>query len=145
MWFVCADRLVARQVAHGLRDPFHAKEKRSLLRETGLRRTHCIPLRGSRSNCGSFVMIACLQGNSHTSSRSVSRKTKRNAFAFLFILRETGLEPVRCEPHAPQTCASASSATLAYLFLCPCLSDVLHYTTGGFICQPLFSKKMRFF
>ena len=32
----------------------------------------------------------------------------------LFVVRETGLEPVRCEPHAPQTCASASSATLAY-------------------------------
>ncbi len=29
------------------------------------------------------------------------------------MVRETGLEPVRCEPHAPQTCASASSATLA--------------------------------
>ena len=36
------------------------------LRETGLRRTHCIPLRGSRSNCGSFVLNVCLQGNSHT-------------------------------------------------------------------------------
>ena len=31
------------------------------------------------------------------------------------VMRETGLEPVRCEPHAPQTCASASSATLALL------------------------------
>ena len=30
-----------------------------------------------------------------------------------WLVRETGLEPVRCEPHAPQTCASASSATLA--------------------------------
>ena len=29
------------------------------------------------------------------------------------MVRETGLEPVRCEPHAPQTCASASSATAA--------------------------------
>ena len=32
------------------------------------------------------------------------------------LVRETGLEPVRCKPHAPQTCASASSATLAYSF-----------------------------
>ena len=29
------------------------------------------------------------------------------------LVRKTGLEPVRCEPHAPQTCASASSATSA--------------------------------
>ena len=32
-------------------------------------------------------------------------------------MRETGLEPVRAAPHAPQTCASADSATLAYLLL----------------------------
>ena len=31
----------------------------------------------------------------------------------LFLVRETGLEPVRVAPHAPQTCASADSATLA--------------------------------
>ena len=31
------------------------------------------------------------------------------------MVRETGLEPVWYSPHAPQTCASASSATLAYL------------------------------
>ena len=30
-----------------------------------------------------------------------------------FLVRETGLEPVRRNPHAPQTCASANSATLA--------------------------------
>ncbi len=30
-------------------------------------------------------------------------------------MRKTGLEPVWCYPHAPQTCASASSATPAYL------------------------------
>ena len=32
---------------------------------------------------------------------------------FLFMVRKTGLEPVWSEPHAPQTCASASSATSA--------------------------------
>ena len=32
----------------------------------------------------------------------------------LFLVRKTGLEPVQCELHAPQTCASASSATSAY-------------------------------
>ena len=40
---------------------------------------------------------------------------KSDAKSIGFLVRETGLEPVRCEPHAPQTCASASSATLAYL------------------------------
>ena len=29
------------------------------------------------------------------------------------LVRETGLEPVRTATHAPQTCASADSATLA--------------------------------
>ena len=32
---------------------------------------------------------------------------------FLFMVRKTGLEPVRSNPHAPQTCASAGSATSA--------------------------------
>ena len=31
----------------------------------------------------------------------------------VILVRETGLEPVRVAPHAPQTCASADSATLA--------------------------------
>ena len=45
----------------------------------------------------------------------VSYRAKKERFCVPFCLvRETGLEPVRCEPHAPQTCASASSATLAY-------------------------------
>ena len=37
-----------------------------------------------------------------------------NLLATEFMVRETGLEPVRAAPHAPQTCASADSATLAY-------------------------------
>ena len=32
----------------------------------------------------------------------------------LFMVRVTGLEPVRRETHAPQTCLSANSSTLAY-------------------------------
>ena len=32
----------------------------------------------------------------------------------LFIMRVTGLEPVRRETHAPQTCLSACSSTLAF-------------------------------
>ena len=45
---------------------------------------------------------------------------KRHLFCLHIMVRETGLEPVRCKPHAPQTCASASSATLA--FFSPLLS-----------------------
>ena len=44
------------------------------------------------------------------------------------LVRETGLEPVRVTPHAPQTCASADSATLAYINLicitCECLYTI---------------------
>ena len=45
----------------------------------------------------------------------VEKPTSRNLSVFL--VRKTGLEPVRRNPHAPQTCASASSATLAYCFV----------------------------
>ena len=41
-------------------------------------------------------------------------KTKNQIFRS-GLVRETGLEPVRAAPPAPQTCASADSATLAYL------------------------------
>ena len=52
------------------------------------------------------------------------------------LVRETGLEPVRCEPHAPQTCASASSATLAY-----CRFDNgIDYTRFRRNCQGVLQK-----
>ena len=55
-------------------------------------------------------------------------KTKKHPFGWFFVLvRETGLEPVRCEPHAPQTCASASSATLAFRSS-RCRRVILYYT-----------------
>ena len=41
-------------------------------------------------------------------------------------MRETGLEPVRCEPHAPQTCASASSATLASATAFAATDNIIH-------------------
>ena len=34
----------------------------------------------------------------------------------LLMVRVTGLEPVRRETHAPQTCLSAYSSTLAFIF-----------------------------
>ena len=48
---------------------------------------------------------------------SRSRKEPMEKSIGSFLVRETGLEPVRCKPHAPQTCASASSATLAFIHL----------------------------
>ena len=55
-------------------------------------------------------------------------------------MRETGLEPVRCEPHAPQTCASASSATPAYHALL-CATYILYTFFGK--CQDLFQKNLK--
>ena len=52
------------------------------------------------------------------------------------LVRETGLEPVRCKPHAPQTCASASSATLA-----SCRFDNgIDYTRFRRNCQGVLQK-----
>ena len=48
-----------------------------------------------------------------------------------FLVRETGLEPVRRETHAPQTCLSASSSTRARLNVC-------YYITLSAACQLLF-------
>ncbi len=47
------------------------------------------------------------------------------------MVRETGLEPVRAAPHAPQTCASADSATLAYLIFCPHFSGRARDSCGS--------------
>ena len=44
------------------------------------------------------------------------KKTEPVGSVFFCLVRKTGLEPVRCKPHAPQTCASASSATSALPF-----------------------------
>ena len=81
------------------------------------------------------------------------KKTKEQARNLLFcFMRKTGLEPVRCKPHAPQTCASASSATSAYLgllrkdfpdrnflegFFClwAVAHNVMYYTSFFLICQ----------
>ena len=53
-----------------------------------------------------------------------------------FLVRGTRLELARYEPHAPQTCASADSATLAYA----------HYYTMLFTsCQVFFYKYIRNF
>ena len=91
-----------------------------LVRETGL---------DSRLQARSFAALTVHWTVIHYRSYFKSRESLRNAkkeavivTASLFLVRETGLEPVRVAPHAPQTCASADSATLAfpirlYLFL----------------------------
>ncbi len=74
----------------------------------------------------------------------VSSQTRKKAIAFaiaFFLVRETGLEPVRCEPHAPQTCASASSATPA---CASCTQHTILYTIFS-KCQVFFQKKSKFF
>ena len=57
----------------------------------------------------------------------------------LFMVRVTGLEPVRRETHAPQTCLSAYSSMLALL------KQLLYYNLLFPFCQPLFQKKCLFF
>ena len=44
-----------------------------------------------------------------------------------FLVRKTGLEPVQCELHAPQTCASTSSATSAYRTLSCATYVIIHF------------------
>ena len=64
---------------------------------------------------------------------------------FSGLVRETGLEPVRVTPHAPQTCASADSATLAYINLicttCECLYTIPPFTAN---VKHFFEKNFAF-
>ena len=83
--------------------------------ESGLARRD-VERRSLRSLC----LLACskkarmpLRGG-RVPKRFRAKKSRTPIGVLLFLVRETGLEPVRCEPHAPQTCASASSATPAY-------------------------------
>ena len=67
------------------------------------------------------------------------------------MVRETGLEPVRRNPHAPQTCASASSATLANALrytrdaLNLPLSTFILYKSGGGLSSPFANFPKKFF
>ncbi len=68
------------------------------------------------------------------------QKTGNRLVTCFLLVRETGLEPVRCEPHAPQTCASASSATPA----CRVLRNmyIIHENSEK---SRVFSKKVEIF
>ncbi len=59
-------------------------------------------------------MPSTIKLRSNTTRRKANKTEKTIPKNRLFLVRETGLEPVRAAPHAPQTCASADSATLAY-------------------------------
>ena len=52
-------------------------------------------------------------------------------------VRVTGLEPVRHATHAPQTCLSANSSTLAYIHLFS--ENMYYYTHSPTLCQVFFS------
>ena len=79
--------------------------------------------------CGLFIVILSSTLSLKTVHRTVfltvafkSRyqfacKTKKqiNKKLICFMVRVTGLEPVRRETHAPQTCLSAYSSTLAFI------------------------------
>ena len=56
----------------------------------------------------------------------------------LDMVRVTGLEPVRRSTHAPQTCLSAYSSTLANTIFSRCLTTPNYYITCRAICQGLF-------
>ena len=68
--------------------------------------------------------------------RQRNKHPKENPFRCCFLVRETGLEPVRVTPHAPQTCASAYSATLA-------IAPILYHLR--FEMSSLFAEKLNCF
>ena len=65
---------------------------------------------GCRKTTLYCFLNARLQIPSSLAGKIKNRLTKVNLF---FMVRVTGLEPVRRETHAPQTCLSAYSSTLA--------------------------------
>ncbi len=68
--------------------------------------------------CGLFIVILSSTLSLKTVHRTVlltvAFKSRHRLLAFSMV-RVTGLEPVRRETHAPQTCLSAYSSTLAFI------------------------------
>ena len=63
----------------------------------------------------------------------------------LFMVRVTGLEPVRRETHAPQTCLSAYSSTLAFIrFLSVSQLNNQDYIIRYSTCQHIFESFFNF-
>ena len=71
-------------------------------------------------------------------------KTERDPIRSITVVRVTGLEPVRHSTHAPQTCLSANSSTLAFLTaLLSCLTIISHFAAnvkGKFLFFVIFCK-----
>ena len=93
----------------------------------------------TKSSTGAFLPLLAAEGGDKRCfvSSPVKKKIANTANAVLAILvRETGLEPVRVTPHAPQTCASADSATLA-------IARILYHFAPEM--SSLFQEKVRAF
>ena len=77
------------------------------------------------------------------SSESANSTTRADLLPVLKrkVVRVTGLEPVRRLSHAPQTCLSTSSSTLASLYSWD--EQQIYYSYSPSICQPLFSHLFR--
>lgn len=73
-----------------------------------------------------------------------SKKQERSTFVLLFALvRMMGLEPIRSDSHAPQTCASTSSATSAFRVAVPYGTLILYY--NSFVLSTHFRKNVAIF
>ena len=70
---------------------------------------------------------------------------KHKASRVLLMVRLTGLEPVRRETHAPQTCLSAYSSTLAFIrFLSVSQLNNQDYIIRHSTCQHIFESFFNF-
>ena len=74
--------------------------------------------------------------NGFVKKRNLENPRRYWVFETYLLVRETGLEPVRVTPHAPQTCASAYSATLA-------IASILYHLRQKM--SSLFSEKLNSF
>ena len=87
-----------------------------------------------------IVLLTLKSCGSSPSFIQIPKKTHR--LVCLFGMRETGLEPVRTATHAPQTCASADSATLANYYAVP--DSESYYIKEYSACQYFFEKVFDF-
>ena len=79
------------------------------------------------------------------SRHSHHKKQSTQMCQLLFMVRVTGLEPVRRETHAPQTCLSAYSSTLAFIrFLSVSQLNNQDYIIRYSTCQHIFESFFNF-
>ena len=102
--------------------------------------------RGRSLRCGSsffrlktmIFFLAEKYGGTRTSKHSCT-KTERppHRGGLSVLVRGMGLEPTRRSTHAPQTCLSAYSSTLAYS--CRFRISKRYYSITVWFCQPIFA------